>query len=108
MEKAGAGTAHLAAEVSALRRGRKPRPEQPKPDALHTGDARFDDWEVVRDFEDLDSARAWRQHLAEAGIEAVITSDWPLDRFGRGDIAVRVPPGSWSEAEEFLSELDED
>jgi hypothetical protein len=73
---------------------------------LHVGDARFDDWEVVRDFEDLDSARAWRQHLDEAGFEAVITSDWPLDRFGRGDIALRVPPGSWSDAEEFLSELE--
>jgi hypothetical protein len=75
-----------------------------KADTLHVGDARFDSWDVVRDFEDLDSARAWRQHLEEAGIEAVITSDWPLDRFGRGDIAVRVPPGSWSDAEEVLSE----
>jgi hypothetical protein len=74
---------------------------------LHVGDARFDDWEVVRDFEDLDSARAWRQHLVEAGFDAVITSDWPIDRFGRGDIALRVPPGSWSDAEDFLTELDE-
>jgi hypothetical protein len=41
-------------------------------------------------------------------VPAVITSDWPLDRFGRGDIAVRVPPGRWSEAEETLSELYED
>jgi hypothetical protein len=75
---------------------------------LHVGDPRFDEWEVVRDFEDLDSARAWCQHLADAGIEAVITSDWPLDRFGRGDIALRVPPGRWSDAEEFLSGLDLD
>jgi hypothetical protein len=74
---------------------------------LHIGDARFDDWEVVRDFEDLDSARAWRQHLEEAGFDAVITSDWPLDRFGHGDIALREPPGSWSDAEEFLTELEE-
>jgi hypothetical protein len=36
----------------------------------------------------------------------VITSDHPLDRFGRGDIALRVPPGRWSEADEFLSGLD--
>ena len=49
-------------------------------DELFVGDARFDDWEVVRDFEDLSTARAWRQHLDEAGIEAVMTSDWPLDR----------------------------
>jgi len=75
---------------------------------LHLGDPRFDDWQVVHDFEDLETARAWRQHLAEAGIEAVITSDWPLDRFGRGDIALRVPPGRWSDAEEFLSGLSED
>jgi hypothetical protein len=78
----------------------------PKGD-LHIGDARFDDWEVLRDFEDVESARAWRQHLAEAGFEVVITSDWPLDRFGRGDIALRVPPGSWSDAEEFLTALEE-
>jgi hypothetical protein len=75
---------------------------------LFIGDARFDDWEVVRDFQDLATARAWRQHLAEAGIEAVMTSDWPLDQFERGDIAVRVPPGRWSDAEEFLTELDEE
>ena len=75
---------------------------------LHVGDARFDDWDVVRDFEDLETARAWSQHLRDAGLKAVLTSDWPLDRFRRGDIALRVPPGSWSEAEEFLSGLDED
>jgi hypothetical protein len=76
--------------------------------ALHVGESRFDDWDVVRDFEDLTTARAWRQHLAEAGIEGVITSDWPLDRFGRGDIALRVPPGTWSEAQELLSDLGAD
>jgi hypothetical protein len=69
-------------------------------------DPRFDDWEVVRDFGDLDTARAFRQALEEAAIESVLTSDWPLDRFGRGDIALRVPPGSWSEAEELLSGLE--
>jgi hypothetical protein len=73
---------------------------------LIVGDAAYDDWEVVRDFEELDAAEAWRQHLAETGIEAVITSDYPLDRFGRGDIALRVPPGRWSEAEEALGEPD--
>jgi hypothetical protein len=72
---------------------------------VHVGDPRFDDWEVVRDFEDLDSARAWHQNLVEQGIaEAALTADWPLDRFGRGDIALRVPPGRWSEAEELLGE----
>jgi hypothetical protein len=74
---------------------------------LQVGDPRFDDWEVVHDYEDLATAQAWRQHLAEAGLEAVITSDWPLDRFGRGDIALRVPPEHWSEAEEFISGMEE-
>ena len=73
---------------------------------VHVGDPRFDDWEVVRDFEDLATALAFRQQLAEAGLEAVLTSDWPLDRFDRGDIALRVPPGVWSDAEELLSGID--
>jgi hypothetical protein len=74
--------------------------------AIHVGDPRFDEWDVVRDFEDVESARAWRQHLREAGIECALTADWPLDRFGRGDIALRVPPGLWSDAEEVLGEAD--
>jgi hypothetical protein len=73
---------------------------------LHVGDPRFDGWEVVRDFEDLATAQAFRGQVAERGIEAVLTADWPLDRFGRGDIALRVPPGAWSDAEELLSGLD--
>ena len=72
---------------------------------LHVGDPRFDDWEVVHDFQDLATARAWCRHLDQAGMVAVITADWPLDRFGRGDIALRVPAGRWSEADEFLSGL---
>jgi hypothetical protein len=83
-----------------LRRLAAPRGEP----QLYVGDPRFDDWDVVRDFEDLKSALAWRQQLDEVGIEAVLTADWPLDRFQRGDIALRVPPGSWSEAEEALGE----
>ena len=58
---------------------------------VHVDDPSFDSWEVVRDFGDLRTARAWHQALADAGIEAVLTADWPLDRFGRGDIALRVP-----------------
>ncbi len=75
-------------------------------DELRISDPRFDEWDSVREFEDLDSARAWRQHLESVGIEAVITSDWPLDRFGRGDISLQVPPGSWSDAEEALGDYD--
>ena len=82
------------------------RRRTPRADTLHVADPRFDGWEVVREFEDVESARAWRQHLDEAGIEAAITADHALDRFGHGDIYLQVPPGSWSEAEELLSNLD--
>lgn len=75
---------------------------------LHIADPRFDEWEVVRDFDDLKTAQAWRRHLDGAGFETVLTSDWPLDRFDRGDIALRVPPENWSDAEEFVSGLDLD
>ena len=37
----------------------------------------------------------------------MLTVDWPLDRFGRGDIALRVQPEDWSEAELLLSNLDD-
>jgi hypothetical protein len=70
---------------------------------LHVGDAGYDSWEVVRDFEDVESGLAWRDHLRTAGIKAVLTADWPLDEFGRGDIALRVQAGDWSDAEAFLS-----
>ena len=88
---------------------RHPRPAGPSShDQPVVGDPRFDDWEVVREFEDLESAQAWRRHLGDAGIEAVITSDHALDRFARGDLYLQVPPGRWSEAEEFLGNLDLD
>jgi hypothetical protein len=74
---------------------------------VHVDDPRFDDWEVVRDFTDVKTARAWHQALKEARIDAVLTVDWPLDRFGRGDIALRVLPEDWSEAESLLSNLDD-
>ena len=79
-----------------------------KETGVFVGDPRFDDWEVVREFEDVESARSWRDHLADAGIDAEITADHPLDRFGRGDIYLQVPPAQWSDAEEFLSNLDLD
>ena len=73
-------------------------------DEIHVGDPRFDDWEPVREFEDRESAAAWRRHLADAGVECALRTDWPLDRFGRGDISLCVPPGMWSEAEELLGD----
>ena len=81
----------------------------PRPDGLaelQVGDPRFDDWDVVKDFGELEAARAWRQQLTDAGLEAVLTSDWPLDEWGRGDIALRVPPGSWSDASEAFEKPD--
>ena len=74
---------------------------------VHVGDPAYDSWEVVRDFSDVKTARAWHQALVEAEIEAVLTADWALDRFGRGDISLRVPAENWSEAEWHLSNLDD-
>ncbi len=90
-------------------RGRGPG-RQPGPGGtpVHIGDPFYDNWDVVRDFEDAGTARAFHHTLIEAGIEAVLTADFPLDRFNRGDIALRVPPGSWSDAEELLGGLDFD
>ncbi|MGA7397357.1 MAG: hypothetical protein WBW62_07930 [Solirubrobacterales bacterium] len=73
---------------------------------IHIGDPRFDEWDVVEQFGDLATALAWRDVLRDRGIEAELTSDWPLDRFDRGDINLQVPPGRWSEAEELVSGLD--
>jgi len=84
-----------------LRRG--PRP--PSPTEIHVGDPRFDAWEVVSDFGDADTARAWAQHLSEAGLEVALTADWPLDEFGHGDLALRVPADQWSAANELAEGL---
>ena len=73
---------------------------------LQVGDASYDDWEVVRDFDDLETARAFRQALTDQGLEAVITADHEPNEYGRGDIALRVPKGKWSEANEMLEEPD--
>jgi len=73
---------------------------------VYVDDPTFEGWEVVRDFGDVRTARAWHQSLTEAGIEAVLTADWPLDRFGHGDISLCVPGDRWSEAELLLSNLD--
>jgi hypothetical protein len=69
---------------------------------LRVGDAAYDGWDIVADYGDLETARAWRQALTDRGVDAVLTSDWPLDRHGRGDISLRVPPGEGIEAEEML------
>ena len=74
---------------------------------LHVGDATYDDWAVVRDFEDLETALAFRDQLRDAGIKAVLTSDWELDQYRRGDIALRVEGADYGDAEVLLSGLDD-
>ncbi len=75
---------------------------------IHIDDPRYDEWESVRNFEDLHTALAWRDALRDAGQVAELTSDWELDEFKRGDIHLQVPPGRWSEAEELLDNIDLD
>ena len=70
---------------------------------LKVGDAVYDDWDVVEDFGELETARAFCQSLTDRGLEAVLTADWPVDEYGRGDIAVRVPRGRGPEAGELLA-----
>lgn len=74
---------------------------------VHVADATYDEWAVVRDFEDVETGLAFRDQLREAGIKAVLTSDWELDRFGRGDIALRVEGGEYGDAEMLLSGFDD-
>jgi hypothetical protein len=74
---------------------------------VHIADATYDEWATVRDFEDLETALAFRDQLRNAGIKAVLTSDWELDRYRRGDIALRVEGGDYGDAEVLLSGLDE-
>jgi hypothetical protein len=80
--------------------GGAPRPDGL--DELQVGDAAYDDWDIVRDFGDLETGRAFRQSLTDQGVDAVLTADWPLDQWGRGDISLRVPPGAGAEAEDLL------
>ncbi len=69
-------------------------------------DPRLEEWETVSTFEEQTTALAWRDHLRAAGVDAACTSDHPLDRFGRGDIYLVVPPGQWSRANEIVENLD--
>lgn len=69
---------------------------------VHIDDPRFGSWEVVGSFEDLHTAKAFRQQLSEQGFDAELTADWPLDRFGRGEIYLSVPPEQLLEAQELV------
>jgi hypothetical protein len=71
------------------------------------GDPRFEDWETVSTFEDQATAVAWRDQLRNMGVDASCAADHPLDRFGRGDIYLVVPPDQWSRANEIIENLDD-
>jgi hypothetical protein len=77
-----------------------------KEPAVAIGDPRLADWETVSTLENEGTARAWRDHLRSAGIDASCVADHPLDRFGRGDIYLVVPPEQWSRANEIIENLD--
>jgi hypothetical protein len=69
-------------------------------------DPRFHDWETVSTFEDQKTALAWRDQLRSLGVSAACVADHPLDRFGRGDVYLVVPPGEWSAANEIIENLE--
>jgi hypothetical protein len=73
---------------------------------VHLGDPRFDDWEVVADYEELQTALAFRDGLRELGLVAELTSDHALDQFARGDIALRVPADQYGDATVALDGLE--
>jgi hypothetical protein len=70
------------------------------------GDPRLEGWETVSVFEEQKTALAWRDQLREMGLDASCIADRPLDRFGRGDVYVVVPPEQWSRANEIVENLD--
>jgi len=71
------------------------------------GDPRFAGWETVSNFEDQNTAVAWRDQLRRFGVDASCVADHPLDRFGRGDIYLVVPEAQWSRASEIVANLDD-
>ena len=83
------------------------RSSRAKEPAVSVGDPRLDGWETVSTFEDQTTAVAWRDRLRELGVDASCAADHPLDRFGRGDIYLVVPPDQWSRATEIVDNLDD-
>ncbi len=85
-----------------LRRRRARAPDAP----VAIDDPRYEAWETVSTFDDRKTALAWRDQLRSLGVDAACVADHPLDRFGRGDIYLAVPPTQWSRANEILENLD--
>jgi len=77
-----------------------------KEPAVSIGDPRLEGWETVSVFEEQTTALAWRDQLRAMGVDASCTADHPVDRSGRGDIYLVVPPEQWSRANEILDNLD--
>ena len=77
-----------------------------KDQAVAIDDPRFEGWETVCAFEDQSTAVAWRDQLRALGVDAGCIADHPLDRYGRGDIYLVVPPGQWSRANEIVENID--
>ncbi|HWF55824.1 MAG TPA: hypothetical protein VG223_14395 [Solirubrobacteraceae bacterium] len=77
-----------------------------EPDVL-VDDPRLEGWETVSTFEEQGAAVAWRDRLRELGLDAACAADHPLDRFGRGDVYLVVPPAQWSRANEIVENLDD-
>ena len=85
---------------------RRRRASRPGPLDLHVGDSLFDHWETVADFEDVETARAFAGQLRALGIDAALTADSELDRFGRGEIYLRVPGERYGDATVALDGLE--
>ncbi len=77
-----------------------------KEEAVRIGDPSVEGWESVSTFEDRLTALAWRDQLRSMGVDAICAADHPLDRFGRGDIYLVVPPEQWSRASEIVDNLE--
>ncbi len=69
-------------------------------------DSRFDDWETVADFQDIETARAFAGRLDDLGFECALVADSEPDRFGRGEFFLRVPGESYGDATVALDGLD--
>lgn len=89
-----------------MRIPRFPKSRVAKEEPVSIGDPRVEGWETVSTFEDQKTAVAWRDQLRAMGLDASCVADRPLDRFGRGDIYLVVPPDQWSRATEIVENLD--
>lgn len=73
---------------------------------MSISDPRVEAWETVSIFEEQKTAVAWRDQLRSLGVDASCVADHPLDRFGRGEIYLVVPPDQWSRATEIVDSFE--